>query len=53
MEEKTKFVTTSDLMKLGTKLFLNNSTPDSKGYYKSYWTLVSGDIVYTVQNIYI
>ena len=53
MEGKTKFVTKSDLKQMGTRLFLNNSAPDSKGYYKSYWTLVNGDVVYTVQNIHI
>ena len=50
---ESKFVTKSDLMEMGTKLFLNNSAPDSQGYYKSYWTLTNGDIVFTVQNIYI
>jgi len=48
-----KFVTSSDLVQVEDKEFLFNSAPDSKGYYKSYWTVNRGDIVFTVQNIYI
>jgi len=46
-----EFVTTSDLIKMEDKEFLFNSAPDTKGYYKSYWTVNRGDIVFTVQNI--
>lgn len=48
-----EFVTTSDLVKIEDKEFLFNSAPDTKGYYKSYWNVNHGDIVFTVQNIYL
>ena len=46
-----KFVTTSDLLQMEDRQFLFQSAPDTKGYYKSYWAVNRGDIVYTVQNI--
>ena len=46
-----EFVTTSDLIKIEDKEFLYNSAPDTKGYYKSYWTVNRGTTVFTVQNI--
>lgn len=48
-----KFITSSELIEIKDKMFLFNSAPDSKGYYKSYWTINRGDTVFTVQNIYI
>lgn len=50
---ESKFVTKSDLIEMENRLFLHNSAPDPQGYYKSYWTFANGDIVFTVQNIYI
>ena len=50
---KDKFVTSSELRQMKDREFLFNSAPDTKGYYKSYWTVNRGDTVFTVQNIYI
>ena len=50
---KDKFVTSSELLQMKDREFLFNSAPDTKGYYKSYWTVNRGDTVFTVQNIYI
>lgn len=48
---KGKFITRNDLIQMDDRSFLYNSAPDSQGYYKSYWTINYGDIVFIVQNI--
>lgn len=48
-----KFVTLTELLEIQGKEFSFRSSPDSSGYYRSYWILDNNDLVYTVQNIYI
>jgi len=53
MKPTGTFITTSDLLQMEDREYLFQSPPDSEGYYKSYWTVNRGDIVYTVQNLFI